>query len=391
MVTVVLAQAGCQTGVPEEKARAKVKWDIARSRVLAGCAEEQLAMGDLDKAHQQATEALALAPRNADARVVLGKVNIERGRYSSAVYELEKALESDPRSAKAAYMLGVAYEKSANLAEAYNCYQRAARLDSGFFAAVIAAAEVQAGMGNLQDALELLEGRLDQAGDDPTAYEVCGRLALMLDDPAKAESYYRTAHVLDDDNLVYIRSLAETHYRMGHHREALRYLNKLTGHGEYEATYLVYAMQAECYLALGEGKRARDAYYTSTELNPSDATLWLGLAKSYLMTDETGRAVLAARQARQLGEDSADAAMVLGWALLKEGRRGEAVAALIHAVSEHPESVMLRCLLGRAYAAGGNTAQAARCFNAALQLDPDSAVARSLLEALRNNQLSRAE
>jgi Flp pilus assembly protein TadD len=92
-----------------------------------------------------------------------------------------------------------------------------------------------------------------------------------------------------------------------------------------------------------------------------------------------------------LGEDSADAAMVLGWALLKEGRRGEAVAALIHAVSEHPESVMLRCLLGRAYAAGGNTAQAARCFNAALQLDPDSAVARSLLEALRNNQLSRAQ
>ncbi len=391
VATIVLMVAGCQSSVPKEKVRARMKWDQARSRVLAGCAQEQLEIGDLDKAQKQATESLALYPNSAQARMVLGKVWIERGRYSSAIYELERALEDAPRNHKVAYILGVAYEKSGNFQEALTCYQKAYRIESNFFPAVIAAAEAHAAMGDLQQGLELLEGRIDQAGDDPTGYEVCGRLAMLLEDPAKAESYFRTASVLDPENVIYHRNLAEAYFKLGHHSQAITVLKKVATHTEFEAGCMTYAMLGECYLALGDGASARDAYFTCTEIRPADASLWLGLAKSYLMTNEIPRAKLAAQQALQLDRGSEDAAMLLGYALMKLGHRGQAIAVLIHATDQHPKSTVLRCVLGRAYAADGDTLQAARCFNAALQLDPDNRLARSLLEALRNNQLSRAD
>jgi tetratricopeptide (TPR) repeat protein len=388
---VLMTAVGCQTGVSKEKIRAKMKWDQARSRVLAGCASEQMQIGDLEKAQQQATEALTLYPKNAKARVVLGKIHIERGQFSSAIYELERALEDDPRSAEAAYILGVAYEKSNNLPEALTCYEKSYRIDSRFFPAVVAAAEVHAGMGELEKGLSLLEGRLDQAGDDPAGYEVCGRMAMLLKDPAKAEGYFRTACVLDPENIIYTRNLAEAHFQMGHYRQAIQLLKKVVAHPEFKAGCITFSMLGECYLATGDGKKARDAYYTCTEISPAEPPLWVGLAKAYLLTGETARARLAAQQALQLDRSSESGAMLLGYALMREKHVGQAIAVLLPAAGKHPRSTVLRCLLGRAYAADGDKAQAARWFNAALQLEPDNAVARSLLEALRNDQLSRVD
>ncbi len=390
LLGILSVLGGCQSSVQEEKLKAHSRWDIARARVLAGGAEEALEIGKLDKAQAQAEQAMSLAPNLPKAHTVLGRIHIERGRYSSAIIELEKALEQAPRSDQAAYLLGAAYEKSGNLAEALEAYRKAGRLNPGNFHAVIAQAEVLAGMGKLSEALSLLEGRLDQAGDDPTAFELCGRISMILGNYVKAENYYRTASVLDDGNLLYRKALGQAHYARGHYREAIAAMTEIAEHPEYDANYTVYAILGECYLALGRGPAAREAFFTASELGPSEPKVWMGLAKAYLATGEGPRAILAARQAIRLAPTDPDAVLLGGYAMIQADRNAEAAEMLSFAIRRHPRNAMIRCMYGRALAASGSRTEARRAYQAALRLDPDLKLARALLADL-DEDLSRAD
>ena len=389
-ILILATLSGCQTSVSDEKARAHTKWDVARASVMVGAADEQLKIGKLDRAQQHASEALALAPQMPEALAILGRIYIERGQYSAAIIELEKALEQSPRSSSIAYLLGVAYEKSGNLAEALTSYQKASRLDVANFHAVVAEVEVLAAMGKLTEGLDLLEGRLDQAGDDPTGYELCGRLSMILGEYTKAENYYRTACVLDPKNMLYVKSLGQAHFANGHYREAVAAMTKVTGQKAYEPTFMVYAVLGDSYLALGDARNARDAFYTATELAPSEWHVWLGLAKAYLAADEAPRAVLAAQQALRLSADNIDATMLLSYALMRDNRPIDAAAALGMAIRHNPQNAMLRCLQGKAYAAAGRREAALLSYRAALKLEPDNRLARELIAAL-NGDVSRAD
>ncbi|MFW5840711.1 MAG: tetratricopeptide repeat protein [Planctomycetota bacterium] len=381
--------AGCQTTVSQEKVQANSRWDLARARVLASGAEEALQLGKLDKAQADAEEALSLAPSLPEAHIAMGNIHIERGRFSAAIIQLEKALETSPRSARSAYLLGVAYEKSGNLPEALSAYQRAGRIDQSSFHATLAQAEVMAGMGQIDQARDLLEGRLDQAGDDPTAYELLGRLCMITKDYVRAENYLRTACVLDDDNPIYHKALGQAHFALGHYREAIKAMSRVVETKDYEASYTVYVILGESNLALGRAEPARDAYFTASELSPSEPNVWLGLAKAYLAAREGPRAVLAAQQAIRLDPENPDAVLLGAYAMIQNGREAEAAEMLTLAIRHHPDNAMIRCLLGQALDRSGSKPAARRAYQSALRIDPNLSLAAKLLARL-DEELSRA-
>lgn len=393
IAAIVLALAsGCeQPPFPQAKVEAESRWTQSRAQVLCRIAENRLAAGQLDRAFQAAQQAVTLDEELRPARLVLAKVQIERGRYAAAIRALEKVIKADPKSAEAIYLLGVAQEKNGRLEEALASYRRAYALDEANLAAVKAAAEVLVALGQPRRAQIYVESYLPKADQDAGMYELAGRLAMMSKEYAKATDHYQHARDLDYKNLRYQEALGRAQYFTGQYGHALDTLEELARCKDYSAPTWLRMMVGDCYLAVGKPRRAFEAYYQASEQSPEVARVWGSLAKSALAMRDNARAILAARKALQQETDQLDALLVLGYALIREGQAAAAVETLKRATAAHPRSSTARCLLGRAHAAAGNHAESVRCYTAALQIDPQNRMARELLSAATGKELSRLD
>lgn len=379
-IVLLLAAAGCFNRSKQEgKAVAYQRWYQTRATMLYGVGLEHLKVGQLDRAKNKAQEALALAPTHFDARMLLGKVYIEKGQYLQAVAELAKAVQQQPKSDQAVFLLAVALEKAERLEEALTNYRRAYALNTKNISAVQAAAEVLVAMGRAQEAYEFIQGYLGEFGEAPAMFETAGRLALMQKRYDKAATFFQKAYDLDYTNVQYLGALAKAQFLAGQHERAAESLKDLTEQKGYTAPVWVYTMLGDAYLALGKPLKARDAYYVATERRPQDPGVWVNLGKAAMELGDMARAMLSARQALELEPGRLDATMVLSYAMIRSGQAQNAIALLTRAVGRHPSSGTLQCLLGRAYAETGDGAQAKRCYALAARLEPDCRLARELL------------
>ncbi|MCJ7545179.1 MAG: tetratricopeptide repeat protein, partial [Phycisphaerae bacterium] len=324
-------------------------------------------------------EALALDASCVHARVLLGKVYIEQGHYTLAATELEVARDIQPASPEVHYLLGIARERTQQLDLALASYRQALALDATYVDAILAIGEVLAEMEQPAEALAYVEESIPAAPNRPDIYELAGRLAMILCEYDKAERYCQSACDLDYQNPCYIEALARAQFFAGRYDRAAKSLQQLSTASSHKDRAWVYVMLSECLLTEGRAGEAYEASYRATELDPSSADTWSGLAKASLAVGDFFRAACAAKEAVRLNVSDLDIVMVLGYALLRSGQAREALAVLTDASAAHPEDVTLKCLLGRAYAALGQQDQARRCYVAALQAEPDNVVAQELL------------
>ncbi|HUT02056.1 MAG TPA: tetratricopeptide repeat protein [Phycisphaerae bacterium] len=394
LAAIVLgAASGCQQqkGFPDQKVEAQKRWFGTRARVLYQIAENRFSNGQVDGAAESVRQALLLKPDYRDAQFLLARVDIERGRYASAVRRLKDIEKDDPNSSKVAYLLGVAQEKGREFPEALANYRRAYALDESNMSAVKAAAEVLVSMGETRRAQLHVDSYLPKAGEDPGLYELAGRLAMISKEYDRAVAHYLRARDLDPKNLRYLEALAGAEYAAGKYSHVLDTLTELLDRPGYRGGSWVYTMLGDAYLAQGEPHRAFDAYFTASERTPKEPAAWTALARSALAMNDPSRAILAARRALRLAAGQLDATLILGYALLRGGQVDEAMGTLADAARKHPRSPMVHCLLGRAHAAKGNHAEAIRRYTLALKLDPKNAVARELLIASDTKQISKTD
>lgn len=387
MTAVLIAGLGlgCRDqSIRQSKSQAYQRWYHTRAQMLYGVGLEHWKVGQLDRARNKALEALALESDHVEARILLGKVYIEKGHYPAAVRELARACQLRPRSAEAMFLLAVALEKDTRYAEALQRYQRAYALDPKNVSAIQGAAEVMVLMGRVEQAQDFVEGYLADAPEHPGLFETAGRLAIMRRQYDRAARHFRQACDLNYENVAYVEAMGRAQFLAGQYEPAAETLKGLTERKAYTAPVWVYTMLGDCYMALDRPFKARDAYYVATERKPEDAGVWLNLAKAAMKLGDTARAILSAHQALSCEPRCLEATMVLGYALIRANRASEAVAVLSAAADKHPKDGMVQCLLGRAYAAVGNRAEAQRRYELASRLDPSNRVARELLAESRS-------
>jgi tetratricopeptide (TPR) repeat protein len=276
------------------------------------------------------------------------------------------------------YLLGVAQEKGGELESAMASYRKAYELDATCLEAILAIGEVLVEMDEPAEALTYVEQHLKVVQNSPGAFELAGRLAMMLEDYDKAERYCQVARDLDSKNPCYLESLARAQFLGGRYASAVATLEELAVADAYKDRAWVYLMRADCLLALGRPGEAQEACRQASELEPGNPAAWSGLAKAHLAMADFHRAMCAAREAMKLDDTDSTAAMVLGYVLVRDGQAEQAVAVLTPACTANPQDATLRCLLGRAYAAAGNAEGAKECYAAALGAEPDNVLAREL-------------
>jgi len=389
-ILVVATFAGCGPTVKQAKVEANQRWQQTRSDVIAEVAEQHLRVGQLDQAAEKAADALSLDEKNAFAHAVLGRVYIEKGNYTLAIGELDRACELDPRSAEYVYLLGVAQEKARKLEDALASYRKSFAMNGRQIEPVLAAAEVLVAMGRLREAQLYLDSHKAQGEQDPAMHELAGRVASLQEDHAAAADHYEQALALDVQNIRYREALGREQYFAGRLPAAAHTLAALEDTDEYRRPLWVLTMLGDCYVDGGQYAQARDAYTAATKREPASSVAWVRLARTELAMKDFVRAILSANRALDLQADNEEAAVILGYGLLMTRQAGKARTVLAEAVSRNPDSSMLQCLLGRAHAELGDVAQARRCYQESLRLDPQNVAARELLSVEQDKALSRS-
>jgi len=162
--------------------------------------------------------------RNEDARnyVLLAQNSLQSGQYDQAEQKLREALRVDPKSADAYVMFGVLEEQRGRGAQAGGYYAKAAELAPGDGVALNNYGAWLCGNGRAGESLPWFDRALaDQTYmQRASALANAGACALKAGDAAHAEPNLRAALQLEDDNAVALQAMADYQYRSGRYMEA---------------------------------------------------------------------------------------------------------------------------------------------------------------------------
>jgi len=285
-----------------------------------------------------------IVPDDVRAHVELGQAYLGAGDLAGASRELDAALALRPDHARAAYLLGIVYQRRGDREGARDLYTRAA-VREGFI-------EPQLALGQLA----LLDGDLDLAVE---GY----RRALDLgtgDPDTRAEAY---------------RGLGTAHLRAGRYDRAVRELRKAVASSPDEIT--AQTLLGRALLFKGDLDTARICLERATRKEPAPPIAWASLGDVVLALGRTDEAEAAFRAAlagvaagsvRDADADEAQRSSHLGLARLLRGRGQLDLARqeVLQALAVSPANLALLVELGRIAALAHSPEVALDAFDRAL-------------------------
>ncbi len=195
---------------------------LEASRALRN-ANQALNAGDPFNAERFAKIALQSNPRDAEAMFLIGRCNLDRGRFEEAESWARKASRVQPKDPRHVCLLAASFTPRSRLREAMQCYERAAKLDAAYPRAAVGRAEIF-----------LLQGKPEKARDVLLPLVQSGRAAGDV-----LVAHVRAEQALDEHDAVIDlvrRYLADANLHPLHRGELLlaigRSLDKLKRYDE---------------------------------------------------------------------------------------------------------------------------------------------------------------
>lgn len=291
----------------------------SRPRILLGMAQER--SGDFARAADSFEGAARLDPKDLDAVVHLGDLDLKLKRPAGAEREFRAALEIQPKLPKALYGLAVSLDaqksdpaKIPEAAEAYRSYlavkpdDPTARerlihlfLDSQQYDAALAElqrseagkppsldslrmlADIQIAQKQFDAAIKTLQQAVALAPNDAQLIGGLGRVYMQKRDFPSAEKYLKAALQIDHNNLVYWKDLSSTYYLSGNCQAALAALDVI-GKAEPPSSGSWF-VRALCYDKLNDIKPALEAYQKFLDMNQGKSSdqVWQAQQRSKVL------------------------------------------------------------------------------------------------------------
>lgn len=169
--------------------------DTALSEIYTPLGALYYQKGEIAKADEYLTKAVAASPNDAQTLYYLGLIRYTQNRNQEAVDVLKKAAALDGTNADTAFNLAEAYMRTNDAKSAVAEYTRATSLRANYFEAWMGLGEAQYGLGNYQAAVDAYTRATRIKNDDFMAYNNLGDAYRQLPTPDynKAESNYNNA------------------------------------------------------------------------------------------------------------------------------------------------------------------------------------------------------
>jgi tetratricopeptide (TPR) repeat protein len=383
VVCALASAAGCQAGkkkTPQQQA--EQRWAASRAAVLGSLAKDQLESGQFDKCRETLDKAKRLDPTNAQFCILYARMAIEQGQLDVAERECAEARRLDPKNAEADYMSGVVYQRWLKPQVAFDYYTSAAEKDAREVGYPLAQAEMLVELGRQDEALSLLQSRLEDFGTSAVMYDTIGQLHVGRADYAQAVDALRQANTLASEDTQIREHLALAQFYNKQYREAHDGFVRVLKEPKNAERAELYIALGECQMNMGRTRDGRDSFDKATQVAPQSAPAWLCLTKAALELGDVRRAELTMRRALALAPEMPETQLMLGFVRLKQDKLPEAMAAFRKASSMDPKDPVSLCMIGYVLEKNGKPEQAAQYYGRALKVKPDDELAAKLMASV---------
>jgi eukaryotic-like serine/threonine-protein kinase len=267
----------------------------------------------LNQANYAANRAVKANPYLAAAHVAKGSAELAAGRPETALAEIGRALELDPRDAGAVMALGDVYARQQKDREAEQAYRKAMGLSQNDWYA-----KARFGM--------FLQAR--------------GRYP-------EAAAWYEQARQSDPDNAVVNRNLGAAYFAMENFDAAASAFQRALAT---DPSAIVYTDLGTLFFYQGRYEEAVDAFERAVHMDSNRFRVWANLADAYRWTPGKkekaagayAEAIRLIRQAIEKAPADINLTSQLATFLAKVGRTREALAEIANVRSGQPSPVLVR-------------------------------------------------
>ncbi len=301
--------------------------------------QARAAVGDLEQAIADFTEALAIDPQDVGAHLSRAGVYHDRGEFREALADLNEALRRQPDSAVVLARRGDVQGRLGALDEALADYTRSLELKPDQADVVFRRGNVFAGREDLGAALADYTAAIRLNPDAAAAYINRGNVFARLGDGERARADYTEAIRLDPT-------------------DAAAYVNR-----------------AAAYADPPDPAKAVEDYSEAIRLNAGDADVYNARGGARVDLGDLDGAVADFGEAVRLRPDHARAFFNRGCVHARLGELDEAVADFSEALRIQPDRAAAFFNRGCVHARRGDPDAALADFGAAIRLEPSNAAA----------------
>ena len=333
---------------------------IFKAQLAYDQATQAFNVGRFEKAYRQILGAIQQNPDTPGYYLLQGRILMETHRLERAIHAFEKAIELEPRFANAHYYSGIVYQRWSDDERAYEHYLRAHELDSSSVQYLLAAAEVLVALQQYDDAMVLVESKLDYYEHNAAMRQLLGQITMLQGDALGAAKQFAEARLLNPDDEMLLDELAHAQYAAG--------------------------LYGECYKSVKQLQRKSKiddpALIKLTRVQSTNPEVWLGLGSLAWELGDFRRTALCGARLIALAPQRYEGYMLKGIFERHNGNIQQATALLREAASLAPSEALPYLVLGRTLEEAGDIQGALGAYTEALKVEPNNADAQALFKSL---------
>ncbi|HEY4003487.1 MAG TPA: tetratricopeptide repeat protein, partial [Candidatus Xenobia bacterium] len=299
--------------------------------------------GQLGDARREFTAALERVSDLFEARLYLGRIELDEHHLEESERELRHAAVANDQDARPYMFLAELYKEQGRKKEAVAAYRAALAIDPRDAETRCRLAFLLSNLHQIDEAIAEYRTVVDMVPEHLEAYKQLGIIYAGQDLIDESIAAFEALGKLDPQNQQAFRWLARLYHRRKRYSHAER------------------------------------AYHTALSLEPHDAELYAQLGSVYESQHKEDAALKALRQSIQLDAGNLEARTRLASLYLTHNQPRQAIQELEQACVYHPQSATVHRYLGELYLDQNNLDRALSHFEQAVALNPMAAEAHSNL------------
>jgi tetratricopeptide (TPR) repeat protein len=332
----------------------------------------------LDEATKLDNEILKVNPKDVDALVYKGQVQIRRNDPSGAIDSLQNALRTDAQNAVAHLQLGNAFAEQHNENRAESEWREAVRIRPDLTDAHRSLAGLELRRGDVDALLQTAQQIIKAEPNSPDGFILKGIAELARQKYADAQQDAEQAALRAPQSPAPSIQLGSIQLVQKHYADAEKFYQQALDKDPSSSEGLSGLMNT--YFAQKQPDKAIAAAYAQIAKSPNNSNFYdlLGTALFNGKKDLAG-AETNLRKAIQIDKNNVDALEKLGKVQIQEGSVDQALALYQQSIKDNPREVGFYILAGELYEAKKNWEEAKSMYQQALAVSPDHPLASNNL------------
>jgi tetratricopeptide (TPR) repeat protein len=332
----------------------------------------------LDDAGKLNDAILKVNPRDVEALMFKGQIQLRHNNAGGAVASLHSALQNDPDNPLAHYQLGLALAQQNNEGQAEAEWREAVRLDPSQPDALRALAASAVGRGDVDALLQIAQQIITSQPYSPDGFLLKGAAEISRQKYSDAEQDAQQAMQRAPQSPAPLAQMGTIQLAQKHYADAEKFYREALDKDPSSTEGLSGLMNT--YFVQKQVDQAIAAANAQIAKSPNNANFYdlLGTAMFNGKKDLPG-AETALRKAVELDKNNSDALEKLGKVQVQEGASDKALALYLQSIKDNPRDVTFYILSGELYEAKKDWDHAKTMYQQALSIAPDHPLASNNL------------